>query len=113
MGPVVRGSADQPPIVVFGEALNLHQRLASAIGTGAEIRMLRPLAVESTDDVLRALGLQMLCAPAEVGHLFRMPRREVRGATDVARVGGATRIAAAQRIGDAAVVDRARIAAFA
>ena len=113
MRPVVRRRADEDAVVVLGEALDLHQRLAAAVRAGAEVRMLDRLAVEGADDVLRARGLQVLAAPAEVGDLLRMAGGEVGGAADVAGIGRAAGVAAAQSAADAAVVDRAGVAALA
>ena len=108
----MRRRADQHAVVVVGEALDLHQRLAAAVRARAEIRVLDSLAVERPDDVLGARGLEMLCPPAEVGDLLWMAGREVRGAAHMTGIRGTAGIAAPERVGDAAVVDSSRVAAF-
>src|SRR5688500_19523304 len=70
------------------------------------------LPVVRADDVLGACGLQVLAAPTEVRHLLRVARCKVGVAADVPGVGGSARVAAAQCIGDAAVVHGSGPATF-
>src|SRR4051812_18685427 len=107
MRPVMGRGADQDSVVVLRKTLDLHQRLPSAVRAGAEVRMRNLPTVERADDLFGARRLKVFGPPAEVGDLLGMPGREVGGPAGMSGIRRAAGVAASQRVGDAAVVDRA------
>src|ERR1039458_747949 len=73
--PIVGGRARDDAIVILGVALGFHQRLAAAVGAGAEVRALGVLAVEGVQDGLGFHGRFVNGAMAEVGNLLGVIER--------------------------------------
>src|SRR5687767_4347402 len=109
----MRRRANDHTVEVLGEALELHHCLAAAIRARAEIRVPDAIAVKCADDLFRARGLKVMCAPAEVDDLFRVPWRKVGGPADMPGIRGAACVAAPQGVGYAGIVDHACEAALA
>ena len=75
--PVIRGSASQYSVVIFGESLRFHQRLAAAIGATAEVRGPRRFFIKLLNHRLAELGHHMHGPIAEVDDLLGMAERPV------------------------------------
>ena len=94
--PVVGGRAGDDAVVVGGEALRLHERLAAAVRAGIEVRALGRAAVERRDGRFRCDGGFVDRAIAEVDDLLGMAERPagIGAAGAVAGVGGGRGVAA-------------------
>src|SRR5579872_537409 len=115
MGPEVGGCDGDDTVVVGGKALGFHQRLASAVRAGAEVRVSRPLAVEGARDCFSLVRGFMNGTVAEIDDLLRVPERPCRIRTTglVPGIGGSCRVAVAQSGGHGSVVDGSGKAAIA
>ena len=99
MGPEVGGRSGDDAVIVRRKALSLHERLASAVRAGAEVRAAGRVTVEGVDDGLGLLGGFVNRAISEVDDLFRMVKGpgRVRSARVVAGIGGGGRVTVRHR----------------
>ena len=117
MGPVVRGSAGDDTVVVFGIALRLHQGLPATVRAGAEVGPLRTFFVKLANDCLGLDGGLVDRPMSEVDDLLRVAQSPggAHPAAFVAGVGCGRGVSPANRARQAAraVVDGTCIAAVA
>src|SRR5579871_6544661 len=107
MRPVICWGAGDDAVVVGGETLRFHQRLASAIGARAEVRPARRATVERLCDRFPFFGCFVNRAISEVGNLLRMPQcpTRIRTAGAMASIGRSACVAVLDGVREAAIVD--------
>ena len=115
VGPIVGGRAGDDAVVILGVALGFHERLAAAVGAGAEVGALRALAVEGVQDGLGFHGRFVDGAIAEVGDLLGVIERPggIGAAGMVAGIGGGGGVVVGHGVRQLVVADGARETAVA
>ena len=111
---MVRRRAGHDAVVVGGETLCFHDSLSTAVGTGAEIRMVWWFAVERLDHRLRHVRHLVDCAIIEIGLLLGMTDRpsRVARAAFVPGVGRRTGVSAVEGFAEAEVAERSSVSAI-
>ncbi len=107
MRPVIGRSAGKDAVIVGREPLRLHQRLASAIGAGGEVAMLRRATEERLRNRFARQSHLMHAAPAKIGDFFGMAESPARidSGTNVAGIGSRGGVSAQQGDGQVVIVD--------
>ena len=110
MSPAIGRCAGKNAVIVLGKALRFHQCFTAAIRTGIKITVLRRLAIEGLDYILRPLSSEMDSTPPEVTNLLRMAESPARvlAVRLVAGIGARGRKAAPQVAGKSGVSDGTR-----
>ena len=113
VGAVVSGGASDDPVEVLRVALCFHEGLPSAAGTPNEVRETRRRGIRGGDDRFAVNGRFVNGAIAEIDQFLRMTDGELRGITDVSRIGGRGGVSATERRCERRILDRATPAAIA
>ena len=111
--PVVSRGASDDAIEILWIALGFHEGLPSAAGAPNEVRQTGRRAIRRGDSCLALHGRFVYGAIAEIDQFLRMTHGELRGITDVSRIGRRGGVSATQRRGERRVLNRSAPAAIA